>query len=349
VTALASSPDAAARGVSALCAAGKSREAAAALVALGPETASELFKRLRIDEVETLTFEIARLDTVGAEDLASALSSLASCAQGSAALASGGIDYAREVLEKALGSQGAIDVINRLTESLQARPFDCVRQADPVLICDLIQAEHPQTIALVLSFLDPDKAATALSRLPPSVQGDVIERVASLGRVSCEAIREVERVLEKKLSAAGEGESLLAGGPEAVVEMLNLVDRATEKGLVEFLEENAPSVAEEVKKRMFVFEDIVLLDDRSIQKTLREVDGQEVAKALKPVGREVREKFFRNMSQRAAMMLKEDMELMGPLRLSDAEAAQQGIVAAIRKLEESGEIVIARGGDELIV
>jgi flagellar motor switch protein FliG len=262
----------------------------------------------------------------------------------------GGIDYARDVLERALGSQKAIDIINRLTTSLQQRPFDFIRRTDPAHLLNFIQTEHPQTIALILAFLDPQKASTILGSLQHEIQADVAKRIATMERTSPDILREVERVLERKLSTLASEDYTTAGGIEAIVSILNSVDRSTEKTIIESLEEDDPELAEEIKKRMFVFEDIVLLDDRAIQKVLREVDGQELAKALKAVDSEVQDKIFRNMSKRAASLLREDMDFMGPIRLKDVEEAQQKIVGIIRKLEESGEIVVARAGeDELVV
>ncbi|MFZ4617830.1 MAG: flagellar motor switch protein FliG, partial [Rectinemataceae bacterium] len=264
-------------------------------------------------------------------------------------ISSGGIDYARELLEKALGSQKAIDVINRLTSSLQVRPFDFIRRTDPAHLLNFIQTEHPQTIALILAYLEPNKSAYILQKLPHEIQADIAKRIAGMDRTSPETLREVERVLEKKLSTLSSEDFTAAGGVESIVEILNLVDRTSEKGIIEALEEDSPDLAEEIKKKMFVFEDIVLLDDRSIQKVMREVDAQELAKALKGVDNEVQEKIYKNMSKRAATMLKEDMEYMGPLRLKDVEEAQQKIVSIIRSLEEKGEIIISRGeGDELV-
>jgi flagellar motor switch protein FliG len=265
-------------------------------------------------------------------------------------ITSGGIDYARELLEKSLGSQKAIDIINRLTSSLQVRPFDFIRRTDPAHLLNFIQQEHPQTIALILAYLDPSKASVILQNLPVEIQSDVARRIATMDRTSPDVLREVERVLEKKLSTLSSEDYTAAGGVESIVEILNLVDRSSEKSIIESLEEDDAELAEEIKKRMFVFEDIVLLDDRAIQRVLREVDSQELSKALKSVDVEVQDKVFKNMSKRAAAMLKEDMEFMGPVRLKDVEDAQQKIVASIRRLEDSGEIVIARSGeDELVV
>lgn len=264
-------------------------------------------------------------------------------------IALGGVDYAREVLERALGTQRAIDIINRLTSSLQVKPFDFVRRADPQHLVNFIQGEHPQVIALILSYLDPKKAATILSALPEELQPDIAKRIALMDRTTPDVLREVERILERKLSTLASEDYTQAGGIDALVQILNNSDRTTEKNIIEALEEDNPDLAEEVKKRMFVFEDIVLLDDRSIQKVLRHIDQQDLAKALKHTDPEVQEKIFRNMSKRAAQMLKEDMEYMGPIRLKDVEEAQQKIVNVIRKLEEQGEIIVSRSPEDEIV
>ena len=326
------------------------QKAAIFLVSLGSELSAEIFKHLREDEIETLTFEIARLDTVDSDFKDAILEEFQEMMTAQNFITSGGIDYARELLEKSLGSQKAIDIINRLTSSLQVRPFDFIRRTDPGHLLNFIQQEHPQTIALILAYLEPVKASVILQSLPVEIQSDVARRIATMDRTSPDVLREVERVLEKKLSTLSSEDYTAAGGVESIVEILNLVDRSSEKSIIESLEEDDAELAEEIKKRMFVFEDIVLLDDRAIQRVLREVDTQELSKALKQVDVEVQDKVFKNMSKRAAAMLKEDMEFMGPVRLKDVEDAQQKIVASIRRLEDSGEIVIARSGeDELVV
>ena len=318
------------------------QKAAIFLVTVGSEVSAEIFKHLREDEIETLTFEIARLDNIDAEDRDKVLMEFQELMMAQDFITSGGIDYARELLEKALGSQKAVDIINRLTSSLQVRPFDFIRRTDPTHLLNFIQQEHPQTIALILAYLEPQKASIILSNLPHEVQSDVAKRVATMDRTSPEVLREVERVLEKKLSTLSSEDYTSAGGVESIVEILNTVDRSTEKSIIESLEEEDPELAEDIKKRMFVFEDIVMLDDRAIQKVMREVDTAELAKALKSVDSEVQDKIYRNMSKRAATLLKEDMEYMGPIRMKDVEEAQQKIVSIIRKLEEQGEIVVAR-------
>ncbi|MBI9103239.1 MAG: flagellar motor switch protein FliG [Spirochaetales bacterium] len=326
------------------------QKAAIFLVTLGSEISSEIFKHLREDEIEALIFEIARLDNVESEERDNVLMEFKELMMAQDFITSGGIDYARELLEKSMGSQKAVDIINRLTSSLQVRPFDFIRRTDPAHLLNFIQQEHPQTIALIMAYLEPQKASIILGALPHEIQSDVAKRIATMDRTSPEVLREVERVLEKKLSTLSSEDYTAAGGVENIVEIINLVDRSTEKGIIESLEEEDPELAEEIKKRMFVFEDIVLLDDRAIQKVLREVDTAELAKALRGVETEVQDKIFKNMSKRASALLKEEMEYMGPVRLKDVEETQQKIVSIIRKLEDSGEIVVARSGeDEMVV
>ena len=322
------------------------QKAAIFLVTLGSDISSEIFKHLREDEIETLTWEIARLENIEPEDRDMVLQEFQELMMAQDFITTGGIDYARELLEKSLGSQKAVDIINRLTSSLKTRPFDFIRRTDPANLLNLIQQEHPQTISLILAYLEPAKASIILAQLPQEKQSDVAKRIATMDRTSPEILREVERVLDKKLSSLSQEDYAAAGGVESIVDILNLVDRTTEKSIIEQLEEEDPELAEEIKKRMFVFEDIVMLDDRAIQRVLREVDTNELAKALKAVDPEVQDKIFRNMSKRAASLLKEDMDYMGPTRRKDVEESQQKIVSVIRKLEEQGDIVIARSGEE---
>ncbi len=326
------------------------QKAAILLISLGPEVSAQIFKHLKDDEIEQLTLEIANIRKVTSEDKDSIITEFHELLVAKEYLSSGGIDYAREVLEKALGNQKALDIIQRLTATLQVKPFDFVRKTDPSQLLNFIQSEHPQTIALIIAYLAPEQAAAILSALPPDRQADVARRIAIMDRTSPEVIREIERLLERKLSSVVSEDFTSAGGVSTIVEILNRVDRTTEKTIMESLEIQDPEMAEEIKRRMFVFEDIVQLDDRAIQQILREVDSKDLALALKGSSEEVGAKVARNMSKRAADMLKEDMEYMGPVRLRDVEDAQQRIVNVIRKLEEAGEIIIARGGgDEIIV
>jgi len=235
------------------------------------------------------------------------------------------------------------------SEGLQVKPFDFIRRVDPAHFLNLIQQEHPQTIALVLSYLEPNKASIILQNLQHEIQYEVTRRIACMDKTSPEILKRIEGVLEKKLSMLSSGDYYAAGGIESVVEILNLVDRASERQIMEAMEDDDPELAEAIKQRMFVFEDIVMLDDRAIQKVMREVDSQDLAKAIKGARTDVQDKIFRNMSRRAADMLKEDMEYMGPVRLKDVEEAQQKIVVIIRHLEDTGEIVIGRTGEDELV
>jgi len=324
-------------------------KAAMLLIALGPERSSEIFKHLKEEEIEQLTLEIANIRTVAPEDKEKVLEDFYQICLAQEYIAEGGIRYAKDILEKALGTQKALEIINKLTVSLQVRPFDFVRKADPNQLLNFIQGEHPQTIALILAYLKPGQAATVLSALPQDKQADVTRRIAEMDRTSPEVIKEVERVLEKKLSSLVTEDFTSAGGISAIVDILNSVDRGTEKFIMETLEIEDTDLATEIKKRMFVFDDIITLDNRSIQRFLREVDNNQLALALKGASEEVQKVIFSNMSKRLADMIKEDIDYMGPVRLRDVEDAQQKIVNIIRKLEDAGEIVISRGGGDEII
>lgn len=326
------------------------QKAAILLIALGPQISAQIFKHLREDEIEKLTLEIANQRKVTQEQKDKVLAEFHQMALAQEYISSGGLDYAREVLEKALGAEKAVSIINRLTASLQIRPFDFARKTDPAQLLNFIQNEHPQTIALIMAYLHPDQAGVILSALPPDRQVDVAKRIATMDRTSPDVLKDVERILERKLSSLATQDFTAAGGVDSIVEVLNRVDRTTERTIIENLEVQNPELAEEIKKRMFVFEDIVLLDDRSLQLVLREIDSKDLALALKASSNEVAEKIFKNMSKRASEMLREEIEYMGPVRIRDVEEAQQKIVNVIRRLEESGEIIVSRGkGDEIIV
>lgn len=322
------------------------KKAAVFLVSLGPQRGAEIMKHLKDEEVEIISFEIARLSTITPEEKNEVLQEFYELLKASRFILNGGIDYATEILERSLGAHRAAEIINRLTSSLQIKPFDFVKKADPQHLVNLLQSEHAQTAALVLAYLEPKKAAEILGQLPVEMQTDVAKRIATMDRTTPEIIREVESTLEIKLSTFDSEDFNISGGVDTTAEILNLADRSTEKTIIENLEEEDPELAEEIKKRMFVFEDIVILDDRSIQKVLRKVDNNDLTKALKSVDEEVKEKILRNMSKRAALLLQEDIEFMGPIKLSEVEDAQQRIVNIIRKLEESGEVVIVHAGEE---
>lgn len=326
------------------------QKAAILLISLGPEVSAQIFKHLREEEIEQLTLEIANVRKVDNAEKEAILSEFHQICLVQEYISQGGIQYAKEILEKALGSSKAMDIINRLTATLQVRPFDFARKADPAQILNFIQNENSQTIALILSYLQSDQAAIILSSLPQDKQADVAKRIAQMDSTSPEVINQVERVLEQKLSSTVTQDYTTAGGIEAIVQILNGVDRGTERTILDSLEIQDPELAEEIKKRMFVFEDIVNIDNRSIQRIIRDIENADLQLALKVASEEVREVIFRNMSKRMAETFREEMEYMGPVRLRDVEEAQTRIVATIRRLEEAGEIIIARGGgDDIIV
>ena len=326
------------------------QKAAVLLIALGPEKSADIFKHLKEDEIEELTLEIANTRSVSPQVKEKVLNEFYQVCLAQQYIAEGGIAYAKELLDKALGGEKAQEVISKLTASLQVRPFEFVRKTDPSQVLNFIQDEHPQTIAMVLSYLTPAQAAMIMSALTSEVQADVAKRIATMDRTSPDVVKEVERVLERKLSSLINQDYTIVGGVDAIVNILNTVDRSTEKHIMESLEIEEPELADEIRKKMFVFEDIMLLDDRAIQRVLRDVDNNDLAIALKGANDEVQETIFRNLSKRLAAMIKEDMEFMGPVRMKDVEEAQQKIVGVIRKLEDSGEIVISGGGgDEIVV
>lgn len=326
------------------------QKAAILLITLGPDVSASVFKQLRDEEIEQLTLEIANVRKVDSYEKESILAEFHQICVAQEYISQGGITYAKEILEKALGSSKAADILNRLTATLQVRPFDFARKAEPQQILNFIQNENSQTIALVLSYLQPEQSSAVLSSLPQDKQADVARRIALMDSTSPEVISQVERVLEQKLSATVTQDYTNAGGIESIVQILNGVDRGTERTILDSLEIQDPELAEEIKKRMFVFEDIVNLDNRSIQRIIRDIENADLQLALKVASDEVREAIFRNMSKRMADTFKEEMEYMGPVRLRDVEEAQTRIVSTIRRLEESGEIIIARGGgDDIIV
>lgn len=326
------------------------QKAAILLISLGPDVSAQVFKHLREEEIDQLTLEIANVRTVDNEEKEAILSEFHQICLAQEYISQGGITYAKDILERALGSQKAIDILNRLTATLQVRPFDFARKAEPSQILNFIQNENSQTIALVLSYLQSEQASEILSALPQEKQAEVAKRVALMDSTSPEVVSQVERVLEQKLSTTVTQDYTSAGGIESIVQILNGVDRGTERTILDSLEIQDPELAEEIKKRMFVFEDIVNIDNRSIQRIIRDIENADLQLSLKVASEEVRDAIFRNMSKRMSDTFKEEMEFMGPVRLRDVEEAQTRIVATIRRLEEAGEIIIARGGgDDIIV
>ncbi|MHB1650884.1 MAG: flagellar motor switch protein FliG [Desulfitobacteriaceae bacterium] len=325
------------------------QKAAILMISLGPEHSAHVIKHLGEAEIDQLTLEMANVRKVSTDHRDMVLEEFHQMCIANDYIAQGGIEYARDVLERALGEQRAFEIISRLSSSLKMRPFDLVRRTDPKQLLSFIQGEHPQTIALIMTHLVPEKAAILLSSLPQDRQSDVTKRIALMGRTSPDVLKEIEKVLERKISSLAPTDYTSSGGIQSVVDVLNRTDPSTLKNVMDALEMDDPELAEQIKRQMFVFEDIVMLDDRGVQLVLREVETKDLAMALKGSGPEVAQKIMANMSARASQMLKEDMEFMGPVRLRDVEEAQQRVVKVIRKLEETGAIVISRGGsDELV-
>ncbi len=325
------------------------RKAAILLVLLGPEKASKVYKHLDEQMIEILTLEIAAVRRIDPGQKELVLTEAQETIMAREFLDRGGVSYARELLEQSMGEAKAEDLLRKLTSNLQAKPFDFLRASDPIQILSFLQGEHPQMITMILSFLPPEKAAAILSGLPNQDQADVALRIAKMDRITPDVLRETEKELEKKFSAVVGGDYSIAGGIDSVVQIINRAGRKTEKNILEILDETDPELAEEIRKKLFTFEDIVKVDDRSLQKALRDIDNKELAMALKGVSDDMREKFYRNMSSNAVEIIKEEMEYMGPVRLRDVEESQQKIVNMIRALEEAGEIVLGGSGDDIVI
>lgn len=325
-------------------------KAAILMITLGKEYAAKLYPYLSEEEVEQLTLSITSIRRIDPEAKDAVVTEFFEICMAQKFISEGGVDYAKEVLDQAFGSERANELITRLSSALRVRPFDFIRRADSTQIYNFLQSEHPQTIALILSYLDPKQAAPVLASLPFEKQANVITRIANMGASSHEYVKDTERVLEHKLSSMIFGNQTLAGGIDSLVQILNSVDRGTEKRLLSTLEQTDPELAEEIKNRMFVFEDITKLSNQAIQRVLREIDNRDLAIALKTAGKEVTKAIFDNISKRLQDMIREDIEYMGPVRVRDVEEAQQKIVNVIRKLDDAGEIIISRSKeDEMIV
>jgi flagellar motor switch protein FliG len=326
------------------------QKAAVLMIALGPEASGKICQYIPEDDVEQLMIEVARLGTVSHNERCAIIAEFRELCLAQEVISEGGIQHAKKLLEQAFGAEKASTMVARVVSALQVLPFDFIKKTDPAQLASFIQDEHPQTIALILAHLQPQQSAAVLSGLPAEMRGEVARRMAIMDRTPPEVVREIERVLQTKLSSVVTQSFTAVGGVKTLVDVINCVDRTTEKMILESLTENSPEIADEVKKMMFVFEDITTLDDASIQKVLREVEIKDLGLALKGVGEDVQARIFKNMSDRAGNMLREDMEFMGPVRLQSVEQAQQRVVTVIRMLEESGEIIIARGnGEELVV
>lgn len=325
-------------------------KAAILMVTLGSDISARVLKYdFFDDEIVRITHQISSLGQFPAEKRRAVVEEFFELRKAKEYLVHGGIRYAKELLEKALGSQRSSDIIKKLTVASQAAPFTTLRKTDPRKILGFIRNEHPQAIALILSYLLPEQASYVLSALPADLQGEVAKRIATIERTSAEVVSEVEQILDRRLSLTLDEKSLAIGGVQSLVDILNVADRHTEQVILEDLEKRDQELAEEVKKRLFVFEDITKMLDQSIQRVLREVDPKDLALAMRGANEDVKKRIFKNMSKRAADMLAEDLQVMGPVRLRDVETAQSRIVKIIRKLEEQNEIVVQRGGEDAII
>ena len=326
------------------------QKVAVLLMQMDKDRSAAVLRQLREAEVADIMAEVAQLNRVEIDAAQSVLMEFHHLASARAHVANGGIGVARELLVASLGEAKADEILARLTAIIQRAPFEFIRKADPRQVLQFLQDEHPQTIALVLAHMYPDHAAMVLSGLHEELQRDVARRVATMDTTTPEAIEHVEAILERKLSSVLQSSDLsTAGGVQALVDILNRSDRGTERLILESLEYEDVELADEVRQLMFVFEDIGQLDDRSVQLVLRQVDAKDLAVALKGVRTDVREKILRNMSERAAANLAEEIDLLGPTRIKAVEEAQAGVVRVIRALEEAGQIVLTRGADEYVV
>jgi len=326
------------------------QKAAISLVAFGTEVSSLVLKTLGEEDLERITVEIANLRDVPPEVEEQVIKECHDIFMARKYVSQGGIDFAKDILEKAVGSKKAIDILNRLESSLRTSGFNLLKNIDPQQLVNFIRNEHPQTISLILTQLTPQQAAAVLSELPPELQSEVSLRVATMEKISPDVLREVESTLEAHFQMSAGRDLSVSGGAKSIAEILNLIETTAEKNILQAIEAEDADLASEIKNMMFVFDDLILLDDRGVQRLLKEVETKDLAISLKAASEEVKNKIFANVSERVAVLVKEEMEFMGPMRLSDVESAQQRIVETVRRLEEEGQIVIAgRGGKEDVI
>lgn len=325
------------------------QKAAAVIVALGSDTASKIYKYLKEDEVEQLTYEVARLTHLSSDETGDILNDFYKLCLTQKVVTDGGIEYARNVLEKAYGAQTANNLLDRITKSIRTKAFEFLRKADYKNLLATIQNEHPQTIALILSYTRADQAATVITDLPPEKRVDVVQRIATMDRTSPDIIKIVESNLSDKFSNILSVDFTQFGGVDYAADVMNNIDRGSEKEIFDELNRRNAELSEEIRQKMFVFEDIPILDDMSIQRFLREVDSKDLVYALKGANQEVSDVIFKNMSSRSAETVKSDLEYTHNVRLRDVEEAQQRIVGVIRRLESEGELVISKGGKDEII
>ena len=323
------------------------QRAATVIIALGVERASALYKHMEPEDVEQLTLEVAKMGFLGSEQTEEILYEFYQLCRTNRAVTEGGLEYARTVLEKAYGAQTADELLGKVTKSLQNRNFSFMEKADETSMFSALQNERPQTIALVLSYVDPDKAAGVISRLDEKRQVQVVESMAKIESVSPVAVKIIEAEMRKKFSSIVTNANVKVGGIDYVADVMNNLDRTSEKNIFDGLSD--PDLADEIRKRMFVFEDIITMDDRSVQRFVRDCDPRDLVLALKAANTEVANKLFTNMSTRMAQSIKDDLEITSNVRMKDVEEAQQRIVGIIRGLEEKGEIIILKGGKDDII
>ncbi|HLH65879.1 MAG TPA: flagellar motor switch protein FliG [Solirubrobacteraceae bacterium] len=324
------------------------QKAAVLLVSIGPERAAQVFERLREEEIETLSLEMAKLQFLEPGVADGVLDEMAATVEAYDSLNAGGVEYAREVLERALGPERAREIIGRLASVIEKRPFEFLRRTPPEQVVTFLRNESPQTVALVIANLHTTLAAQVLSSLPDSEQPEIALRIARMSETSPDVVRQVEAVMKQKLANVVQQDFSAAGGVKSLAEILNHADRSTERNVLDSITETDESLGAEVRRLLFIFEDIVKLDDRSIQLILREADQKDLALALRGVADEVKERILANMSERGAQMLVEEMEYQPPQRKRDIEEAQGRVVAIVRKLEESGAVVLSRSDDDIV-
>jgi len=317
------------------------QKAAILMIAVGTEISSHVLQNLQEDEIENVTREVVNMRNVDSDRVSEVVSEFYQMIRAQEYIAAGGTNFAEELLKKSMGEDKAVEFMRRLERLMRVKGFNVLKDVDPNQLLSFIQKEHPQTIAFVLAQLNPAQASTILADLPPELQAEVVLRFSSMERVSPETISSVEAVLESRIDFSQTTSKL--GGVKSIAEILNLIGQSAERSILSKINERAPELATEIKNLMFVFEDIITLDDRSIQKVLKEVDNKELALALKHVAGDTKGKIFSNLSERAVNLIKEEMEYMGPVRLKDVEDAQQRIVDIIRRLEEQGLVVVVGG------
>lgn len=326
------------------------KKAAILMITLGSEASSKIMKMLPDNIIQKISYEIANIDYVKPEERDMIVNEFIEMQQAREYIIDGGIDYAKSLLNKALGPQRAKEVIDMLNQiQLRERPFDIARKADLQQLTNLLLGEQPQTVALILCYMQPEKAAAVLAEFPIEQQSEIAERIGTISHTSPTIISKIEKVIENKFSNYVENNTEAVGGVQTLVEILNSVGRGTEKNIMQVLEERQPDLADEVKANLFTFEDIITLERSDVQKVLREVNKDDLLLALKGVGEDIKDFVYSNLSNRQVETMKEDMQFLGPARLSQVEEAQQKVVATIRKLDEQGEIYLRRGESDVII